>query len=132
MDVVPISNSNGVYGSLVKDNIVVGENGTVSIKDLVVGTPYYLVETKAPPGYNSLKEPISFIIEEESSGQVLKILDGDRWAKVTSTSDGLSMQVSNEKGYMLPKTGGPGSEMFIIVGAILMVVTALLYLKKGV
>lgn len=127
--VATISSIDGDLGTL-EQVITVGEDGTIVINNLVVGESYYLVETKAPEGYNLLEEPIKFVIKKEDGENVVKIEQAQQWANVIATDDGLAISVENERGYSLPETGGPGDDMFKIVGAILLIVTALLYLKR--
>ncbi len=127
--IATISGTDGELGTL-EQTITVGQNGTIVINNLIVGETYYLVEKEAPEGYNLLEEPIKFVIEKENNKNVVKVQQAQQWVSVLATDDGLAISVKNEKGYSLPETGGVGTQMFTIVGAILLVVTALLYLRK--
>lgn len=88
------------------------ENGNVYIYGLAYGT-YYLVETKAPAGYNLLEDPAELTIS------------------ATSHLTEMTVIVENVSGTVLPETGGVGTGMFFHTGILLMLVAAaLLILKK--
>ena len=76
------------------------ENGNIVIYGLAYGT-YYLVETKAPAGYNLLTEPVELTIDAVSH-------------TVEKT-----VTVLNTSGAVLPETGGMGTTLFTLVGLIL-------------
>ena len=78
------------------------------------GTNYYLVETKAPTGFNKLSAPI--IVNIKDDGTITVSLDGET---LDSTSD--AFNVENNTGTILPSTGGMGTKLFYIIGAILVV-----------
>lgn len=64
---------------------------------------YYLVETKAPDGYNKLAEPTKFTVDETSHGE-------DK-----------AITVENTTGFALPETGGVGTRWFMLGGLALMI-----------
>lgn len=86
-----------------------GEEGKVEISGLKAGS-YRLVETQAPEGYNLL---------EESACPVVTL------AKAEDTTEGdtlvVTQLVENNAGATLPSTGGIGTTIFYIIGAILVV-----------
>lgn len=116
--------------------------GLFSVVGLDDGT-YYLKETKAPAGYNLLKEPVAVVITATTS-------NGQNWTSsvasdaltkldVTAagqsgtgdTSTGIaSITIANNKGSTLPETGGIGTTIFYVVGSILVIGAAVLLVTK--
>ncbi len=109
----------------------VGDDGVLVIKGLGAGS-YFITEITAPSGYNLLTDPISITIEEKN---VTK--DSCEWtvlnngANVDSNSDNLyTFQVANKQGSTLPSTGGMGTTLFYVVGALLMAGAAIVLVIK--
>lgn len=82
------------------------QGGTVTIKGLAEGT-YSLLEIKAPAGYNLMTDETPVELKLGAEGNQDTLL-------VTST-------VKNNKGTELPSTGGIGTTIFYIIGAILVI-----------
>ena len=94
---------------------------------------YKLVETDAPAGYNQIKDveftvTASHKIEWDGTNKtaVLTELSGNATSgEITFTSltseGSLTTNVVNQKGTTLPETGGMGTTMFYVIGAILVV-----------
>lgn len=86
-------------------NITTNKSGKFTIKGLSAGT-YKLEETKQPAGYNKLKNPVTVVIDNDGNVKV----DG-------ANAD--PVEVLNKTGTVLPSTGGAGTTMIYLVGAVL-------------
>ena len=90
--------------------------GKFTIKGLDAGT-YYLTETKQPDGYNKLTTPVTIIISDTG----------------TITVNGTNVnpvKVENKSGSLLPSTGGMGTTLFYIFGAILVIGSGVVLITK--
>ena len=94
-----------------------GNKGYVNINGLQAGI-YYLKETEAPKGYNKIQKPIK--IEILSNGKIK--VDG-----VEITGD---VKVLNNKGSILPSTGGMGTTLIYVVGSILVLASGIVLFSK--
>lgn len=81
------------------------ESGKFKIQGLGAGT-YYLTETKQPAGYNKLSGPVTVVIDETGLVKV-------------GESEANPVKVENKTGTVLPSTGGAGTTMIYLVGAVL-------------
>lgn len=86
-------------------SIKTNKSGKFTIKGLGAGT-YYLTETKQPDGYNKLKNPVTVVIDE--NGEV-----------TVGGTEVTQVEVLNKTGTVLPSTGGTGTTMIYLVGAVL-------------
>lgn len=92
--------------------------GKLALEGLTTGT-YYLKETKAPDGYEILKDVIEVkIVDEDEDGIVDNA--GDKVDKSANTNI-VYKTVVNRKPPIIPVTGGMGTILFSIVGIILVV-----------
>lgn len=97
------------YGATI---LTTGANGQINLSGLDEGT-YYIVETKAPDGYNKLTSNRTLTIT--SSGP-----NADLSAPLTSGTSGVTtINVENNAGTVLPSTGGEGTKWIYITGGIL-------------
>lgn len=85
--------------------------------DLYSGT-YYLVETKTPDGHAGLKGPIIFNVDAENG--TVEIVDYPGYEELEGIADATDFRIYNEILYEIPETGGIGTNMFTIGGAVLM------------
>lgn len=123
---------NEAGGSTLKSD----ENGLFKVSGLDDGT-YWLKETKAPDGYNLITDPIKIEIKATTvNDQDWTAMEGPSDAltaleiKVTvgsTTTSGtgntetgiVATDIKNNKGATLPETGGMGTTIFYVLGAIL-------------
>lgn len=94
------------------------------VNGLAEGT-YYLVETKAPDGFNKLTAPIEVKITKSTD------TDANNW---TISKDGTPetdkiIDVENSTGSLLPSTGGMGTIAFTVVAALLVLGVAVSFIR---
>ncbi len=102
-------------------------NGHAKFSGLDSGV-YYLEETEAPAGYNKLTEDVTVTISVtyDSDGKITS-------TDVTSTNNGQYVHtenIDNKKGSLLPSTGGIGTTIFYIIGAILVIGAGIILVVK--
>ena len=97
-------NNNGMI-----TDITTPGDGKFTIQGLGAGT-YYLTEIKQPDGYNKLAKSVK--VEIDVNGAIT--VDG----KLITGVDKL-VKVENKTGTVLPSTGGVGTTMIYLVGAVL-------------
>lgn len=90
--------------------------GKVTITGLDADT-YSLKETKAPEGYNLLEEETEVVVTAATVGEEVTFTPND-------------VKVVNKTGDLLPDTGGIGTTIFYIVGALLVVGAVVILISK--
>ena len=93
--------------------------GKFKIQGLAAGT-YYLTETKQPDGYNKLTSPIEIKIDT----------DGKIYVNKSTVANSGDVKVENKSGSILPSTGGMGTTLFYIFGAILVIGSGVVLITK--
>lgn len=106
----------------VATDITTPSNGKFVIQGLDADT-YYLTETEAPKGYNKLASPIKVEIKDNGT---LKIDGQDIIDKVSITQ----VNVENKTGTLLPSTGGMGTTVIYMAGAILVIASGIVLVSK--
>lgn len=122
--------------------LVCDSEGMFRVAGLDDGT-YYLEETKAPAGYNLLSQPLTLVISAETvNGQNWASFDAaDALTGLAVTADNVagsadlesgtvSICVANNKGAVLPETGGRGTTVLYVVGGLLVVGAAVLLITR--
>lgn len=97
-----------IQGIKLEGDKVTGENGSVSFEKYEANDnkyDYYLVETKAPSGYNILSNAVKVNFTDES---------------VSGTNGVYTVEVPNSSGITLPITGGEGIVLFSVIGIVFM------------
>ena len=129
-------------GTAKKVTFITGSDGIIDVKGLKPGT-YTIKETHAPDGYNKIDDTITIVIDWD------KAADGKtgEFKLGTGTTEGVELiadgtganasakaiykiQIRNNKGQELPSTGGMGTTIFYIVGAILVLGAGILLVTR--
>lgn len=118
--VVDPTSENTVFESV---KSIDGQKYNLRVNGLAEGT-YYLVETKAPDGFNKLTAPIEVKITKSTD------TDANNW---TISKDGTDetdkiIDVENSTGSLLPSTGGMGTIAFTVVAALLVLGVAVSFI----
>lgn len=109
------------------DTITTGETGELVINGLADGT-YYLTETKAPRGYNLLREPVKVKIDHTTANG--KLTETSFVADQTETDTSGVVKVENNAGAELPSTGGIGTTVFYVLGSAMALGAVILLVTK--
>ena len=107
--------------------LVSDASGLFKVIGLDDGT-YFLKETLAPSGYNTLSEPIKLVISADTTNDVT--VDNGTRTSGNVANGTVSIDVKNNRGTTLPGTGGIGTTIFYVVGGGLMVAAAILLITK--
>jgi len=103
--------------------VTTDEHGKAALYGLPYGT-YFLLETKAPAGYDLLNEPIIVAVNESSHlTEADGVEDGQRH-RIDNT-----IHIVNTK-LVLPGTGGMGTKLFTTLGVVLLSSAGLLILSN--
>ena len=103
------------------NELVSDKDGIINIHGLQSGT-YYLKETKAPDGYNLLKDSIKIVVTGDAeNGKPIITVENTVVEKV---------EVQNNKGSLLPSTGGMGTTLIYVVGSILVLASGIVLFSK--
>ena len=100
----------------------------------LAGGEYTVTETKAPDGYNKLTASIKMPLEQGGNATAgVKVTDVEKTlaANGSPLSTPVAFQnvhvkeIENNKGTVLPETGGIGTTLFITLGALAVIGTGL-------
>ena len=103
---------------------------TVDTKDITIqgldNRKYFLIETKAPAGYN----PYTNIIPAEITRTADKDGNATGGYTVKGEVENHTIKVLNNEGSLLPSTGGIGTTIFKVVGGVLVVAAAIYFVIR--
>lgn len=131
-NVIKVTGSEGNYvvdpasttTEFVSVDSITSEGYNLHVNGLAAGT-YYLVETKAPAGYNKLTDPIKVEIKKSTNEVV------NAWTLFNNDKnvDDKIIDVENSTGSILPSTGGMGTIAFTVVAALLVLGVAVSFIR---
>ena len=106
----------------VKD--ITGAGYNLRVNGLAEGT-YYLVETKAPDGFNKLTAPVEIKITKSTDTDV------NKWtiSKGEAVENDKIIDIENSTGSLLPSTGGRGTIIFAVIAALLVFGVAVSFIR---
>lgn len=117
-DIYRVAKENEAAGITKITEITTTDSGKFTIKGLDADT-YYLTETQQPAGYNKLSAPIKVVI------------DGDGNITIgTASTAATVVEVENNTGSILPSTGGSGTTLIYILGAVLVLGSSVVLITK--
>lgn len=133
------SNTVTTPGETKKITVMTNADGKISLKGLKAGT-YTIKETKAPTGYNLDNTTYTIVLGLDGNVQAIS---GDGAAKIALTSstpagkvtfDGdtatAKLTIDDKSGSTLPETGGIGTTIFYILGALLIAVCGVVLIAR--
>ena len=100
--------------------------GKITIKGLAAGK-YYLTEIEAPKGYNKLNKDIEIKINEQGA---IEYKERDSMGAGSTVLFDEFIKIENKTGTVLPSTGGVGTTMMYIVGAVLLIGSGVILITK--
>ena len=119
-----------------------GESGLIKIVGLDDGS-YYLRETKAPKGYNTLKADIECVVKATTKNDqnyagsapdtaltALKLNVGGATVDSDKNYGVVKTDVLNYIGATLPETGGIGTTLFYLLGGAMVAISALVLIIR--
>lgn len=101
------------------------ETGLVTFTGLGAGT-YTITETKTPAGYNTIA-PVTFTLTFNAE---TKTFVSNNESVVVGADNKLDTTIVNKRGTELPSTGGMGTTLFYVIGAILVIGAGILLITK--
>ena len=120
--------------------VVTAADGTIVIRGLDSDKAYTLTETETLPGYNKLAEPVPLTLSLDSVTVTVTPAATEGGTPTTTTESSFNKdtavegfdwgKVENNKGTVLPSTGGIGTTIFYVVGSILVVAAGVLLITK--
>lgn len=105
------------------------KNGLITFEGLGAGT-YYITELKTLGGYNLLTAPITVVITATPGTTSCTWTATMNGAPATFEENMVKLTVENNKGSVLPITGGIGTTIFYVIGGLLVCGAAVMAITK--
>lgn len=121
---VDVDQKNGQNMDMITVDKTVGGNYNLHLNGLAAGD-YWLVETKAPSGYNKLAKPIKITITKNVSSNLEWSVSKDDLDEPDKIID-----IVNERGTILPETGGMGTFLFTAVAVIMILGVGISFVRS--
>ena len=127
----PIPGADNTYGIKVNETpLITDQDGVITVRSLAPGE-FYLVETKAPTGYQLLNKPVHFLLKPDGVDVQGNGAAQSMAQAILPVEDGIpGIQIMNTDGYNLPKTGGAGTALYTALGLLLITAASAIYLMK--
>lgn len=130
-------------GEGLTNQIATPENGVIVVKGVKSGS-YEITEVTAPAGYNKLTAPVTVKAVQTGSSSTHTTVYLDENGNITNTETDKTTKVNvdidniaatalvvvNKAGTELPSTGGMGTTIFYVLGAVLVVGAGVLLVTK--
>lgn len=130
-------------GEGLTNQITTPENGVIVVKGVKSGS-YEITEVTAPAGYNKLTAPVTVKAVQTGSSSTHTTVYLDENGNITNTETDKTTKVNvdidniaatavvvvNKAGTELPSTGGMGTTIFYVLGAVLVVGAGVLLVTK--
>ena len=104
------------------DAVITATNGKATVTGLDANKEYYLMETKAPAGYNKISGYVEVDLNDKNKTTTMT---RDTWEEGNG-----GVHVINKTGTELPSTGGIGTTIFYVAGSVLVLAAAVLLITK--
>jgi len=99
--------------------LITDSTGIITFKGIENGT-YYLIEIEAPDGYNKLADKVMVKVGYDTE-------DETSLGTVAVSHD---VEVKNNSGTQLPQTGGIGTTLFMIIGGMIAITSAIILITN--
>ncbi len=107
-----------------------GEDGRITFSGLGKGT-YTLKESRVPAGYNKIEDiPFTINFTPDEAKLTGTFDSGDSQIVLGKDNNTFQSDIINQKGSLLPSTGGIGTTIFYVVGAILVIGAGIILVAK--
>ena len=93
----------------------------------------YLTEIKAPDGYNLLDHRVKITVSADGTVRALSDVEGTATSyKVEGPNENgvITITIPNNPGVELPHTGGPGTVVYTVAGAMMITAGVLLFIAR--